>query len=60
MTPLTDAEAREFRKICEDRSQAPSLVLTSQMPVAKCHSQIGDSTVAEAVYDSFIARTASS
>jgi DNA replication protein DnaC len=56
MTPLTEAEARDFWEICEDRCQARSLVLTSQMPVAKWHSQIGDSTVAEGILDRIVHR----
>lgn len=42
MTPLSEAESRDFWKICEDRYQARSLILTSQMPVARWHEQIGD------------------
>jgi DNA replication protein DnaC len=56
MTPLTEAEARDFWEICEDRCQTRSLVLTSQMPVSKWHSQIGDSTVAEGILDRIIHR----
>ena len=56
MTPLSEAEARDFWEICEDRCQTRSLVLTSQMPVAKWHSQIGDSTVAEGILDRIIHR----
>ena len=56
MTPLTEAEARDFWEICEDRCQARSLILTSQMPVAKWHSQIGDSTVAEGILDRIVHR----
>jgi DNA replication protein DnaC len=56
MTPLTETEARDFWEICEDRCQTRSLVLTSQMPVAKWHSQIGDSTVAEGILDRIIHR----
>src|SRR6202451_2757392 len=56
MTPLSEAEARDFWEICEDRCQARSLVLTSQMPVAKWHSQIGDSTVAEGILDRIVHR----
>jgi DNA replication protein DnaC len=54
MTPLSEAEARDFWEICEDRCQTRSLVLTSQMPVAKWHSQIGDSTLAEGILDRII------
>ena len=56
MTPLSEVEARDFWEICEDRCQTRSLVLTSQMPVAKWHSQIGDSTVAEGILDRIIHR----
>jgi len=56
MTPLSESEARDFWEICEDRSQTRSLVLTSQMPVAKWHSQIGDSTLAEGILDRIIHR----
>lgn len=56
MTPLTEPEARDFWEICEDRCQTRSLVLTSQMPVTKWHSQIGDSTVAEGILDRIVHR----
>lgn len=56
MTPMSEAEARDFWEVCEDRCQARSLVLTSQMPVAKWHSQIGDSTVAEGILDRIVHR----
>jgi DNA replication protein DnaC len=56
MTPLSEAEARDFWEICEDRCQTRSLILTSQMPVAKWHSQIGDSTVAEGILDRIVHR----
>jgi len=56
MTPLVEAEARDFWEICEDRCQTRSLILTSQMPVAKWHQQIGDSTVAEGILDRIVHR----
>jgi DNA replication protein DnaC len=56
MTSLSEAEARKCWEICEDRCQARSLVLISQMPVAKWHSQIGDSTLAEGILDRIIHR----
>jgi len=56
MTPLTESEARDFWEICEDRCQSRSLVLTSQLPVAKWHQQIGDSTVAEGILDRIVHR----
>jgi DNA replication protein DnaC len=56
MTPLAESESRDFWEICEDRCQARSLLLTSQMPVAKWHQQIGDSTVAEGILDRIVHR----
>jgi DNA replication protein DnaC len=54
MSPLSETEARDFWEICEDRCQTRSLILTSQVPVAKWHSQIGDSTIADGILDRII------
>lgn len=56
MTQLNEAEARDFWEICEDRCQTRSLILTSQLPVAKWHQQIGGSTVAEGILDRIVHR----
>jgi DNA replication protein DnaC len=56
MTPLGESDARDFWEVCEDRCQTRSLVLTSQLPVAKWHQQIGDSTVAEGILDRIVHR----
>lgn len=49
MTPLAESERRDFLEICEDRYQMRSTVLTSQLPVAKWHEQIGDPTLADSI-----------
>ena len=49
MAPLADAERRDFLGICEDRYQQHSIILTSQLPVAKWHELIGDPTLADSV-----------
>jgi DNA replication protein DnaC len=54
MAPLSETERRNFWEICENRYQARSLILTSQMPVAKWHEQIGDPTIAEGVLDRIV------
>ena len=54
MNPLNETERRDFWEICEDRYQARSLILTSQLPVAKWHEQIGDATVAEGILDRIV------
>ncbi len=54
MAPLSEAERRDFWEICEDRYQTRSVVLTSQLPVAKWHEQIGDPTVADGILDRLV------
>jgi len=54
MAPLADTERRDFLEICEDRYQARSTVLTSQLPVAKWHEQIGDPTLADSILDRLV------
>lgn len=56
MAPLGENERRNFWEICEDRYQTRSLILTSQMPVAKWHEQIGDETIAEGILDRIVHR----
>jgi DNA replication protein DnaC len=51
MAPLTEAERRDFLEICEDRYQRRSTILTSQLPVAQWHEQIGDPTLADSILD---------
>ena len=50
----TETERRDFWDICEERYQARSLILTSQMPVARWHEQIGDPTVADGILDRLV------
>jgi len=54
MAPLADAERRDFLEICEDRYQVRSMILTSQLPVAKWHDQIGDPTLADSILDRIV------
>ena len=54
MAPLADTERRDFLEICEDRYQFRSLILTSQLPVAKWHEQIGDPTLADSILDRLV------
>jgi DNA replication protein DnaC len=51
MAPLKDNERRDFLEICDDRYQRRSLILTSQMPVAHWHEQIGDPSIADSILD---------
>jgi len=45
---------RNFWEICEERYQVRSMILTSQMPVARRHEQIGDPTVADGILDRLV------
>lgn len=54
MAPMSEAERRDFWEICEDRCQARSTILTSQVPVAKWHEQIGDPTLADGILDRLV------
>jgi DNA replication protein DnaC len=54
MAPLNEPERRDFWEICEDRYQTRSMVLTSQLPVARWHEQIGDPTVADGILDRLV------
>ena len=54
MAPLTEAERRDFLEICDARYQARSTLLTSQLPVASWHAQIGDPTLADSILDRLV------
>src|SRR3954471_20576666 len=54
MAPLTEAERRDFLEICDTRYQARSVLLTSQLPVASWHAQIGDPTIADSILDRLV------
>ncbi len=54
MAPMSDAERRDFLEICDTRYQARSTLLTSQLPVASWHAQIGDPTIADSTLDRLV------
>jgi len=54
MMPLADVERRAFLEICDERYQSKATLLTSQLPVAKWHGQIGDPTVADSILDRLV------
>jgi len=51
MAPMQEAERREVWEIFDDRYQTRSTVLTSQLPVARWHEQIGDPSMGRLRYD---------
>jgi DNA replication protein DnaC len=54
IAPLSKPERRDFWEICEDRYQVRSTVLTSQLPVARWHEQIGEPTLADGILDRLV------
>ena len=54
MAPLNEQERRDFLEICDDRYNRRSTILTSQLPVASWHQQIGDPTVADSILDRLV------
>ena len=54
MAPLTETERRDFWEICEERYQARSTILTSQLPITRWHEQIGDPTLADGILDRLV------
>jgi DNA replication protein DnaC len=51
---LRQAERREVWEICEDCYQTRSTILTSQLPVSRCHEQVGDPTIADGILDRLV------
>jgi DNA replication protein DnaC len=54
MAPMIDAERRDFLEVVDARYQARATMLTSQMPVAAWHTQIGDPTIADSILDRLV------
>jgi DNA replication protein DnaC len=54
MAPLKDAERRDMLEICDDRYQRRSMILTSQVPLAHWHEQIGDPSIADSILDRLV------
>jgi DNA replication protein DnaC len=54
MAPLKDGERRDFLELCDDRYQRRSIILTSQLPLAHWHEQIGDPTLADSILDRLV------
>jgi DNA replication protein DnaC len=54
MAPLGEPERRLFLEICDDRYRRRTTVLSSQLPVASWHKQIGDPTIADSILDRLV------
>lgn len=54
MAPMAETERRDFLEICDARYQIRSTLLTSQLPIASWHAQIGDPTLADSILDRLV------
>ncbi len=54
LTPLTADSRRDLFEIVEERHGRKSTIVTSQIPVEKWHTAIGDPTIADAILDRLI------
>ena len=54
MAPMQETERRDFWELCDERYQTRSTILTSQLPVARWHEQIGDATIADGILDRLV------
>ena len=54
MYSLAEMERRDFLEICDARYQTRSTMLTSQLPVASWHAQVGDPTIADSILDRLV------
>ena len=57
MSALAEAERRDFLEICDTRYQTRSTILTSQLPLASWHAQVGDPTIADSILDRLVHNT---
>jgi DNA replication protein DnaC len=54
--PLTAEQRRDLLEIVEDRYEKGSLLITSQIPVARWHELIADPTIGDAILDRVVHR----
>lgn len=51
---LTSSQRRDLMEIVEDRYQAGSTIITSQLPLSTWHDVIGEPTFADAILDRIV------
>jgi DNA replication protein DnaC len=52
--PLLPEQQRDLLEIVEDRYNAGSLIITSQLPVDRWHELVGNPTLADAILDRIV------
>ena len=56
IAPLKDSERRDLLEIIEDRNEAASTLIATQLPVRAWHEAIGEPTLADAICDRLVHR----
>ena len=51
LSPMAEAERKDFLEIVEDRTLRAASIITSQLPFKDWYQNIGDPTIADAVCD---------
>jgi len=51
LKPATEQERYDLLEVLEDRYSSRSTIMTSQLPPAKWHDQLGEATIADAILD---------
>lgn len=54
LAPLTDDMSRDLLEIVDDRSDAKSTILASQLPIQSWHDTISNPTLADAILDRIV------
>lgn len=54
LAPFTDVQGRDLLEVIDDRNQARSTVIASQLPVEHWHAALTDPTLADAILDRLV------
>jgi DNA replication protein DnaC len=54
LSPLNDEQRRDLLEILDDRFNARSTLVTSQLPIAHWHEYLADPTLADAILDRLV------
>ena len=55
LQPLADQAAADLLEVIEDRAGLRSTIVTSQLPIALWHENLGEATIADAILDRLLA-----
>ena len=56
LAPVTPVGRHQLLELIDERMNAGSLIITSQLPVDKWHDYLGEATIADAILDRVVQR----